>query len=126
MIVGSGVDLIEFARVEREMSRHGPGLLDEVLTPLERAAADASPSPIHAYAAAFVAKEASFKALGTGKTGRMSWHDVTMTRDPGGPPRLVFAGEAARVAADAHVTTTHLALACTRTLALAWVVLARP
>ena len=63
MIVGCGLDLIDIARFEGEVSRNGGGLLTEVLTDTERQGATALLQPARGQAAAFAAAEAWHKAL---------------------------------------------------------------
>ena len=71
----------------------------------------------------YAAKEALFKALGTGKVGRMAWHDVLIAWPAGASrPTVTLAGESAAVAERMGVAAVHLALAATRTLAVAWVI----
>ena len=70
MMLGTGLDIIDIARFEREIARHGDGLLDELFTPGERAV-DRLRRPAAGYAMGYAAKEACFKALGTGKIGHM-------------------------------------------------------
>ncbi len=123
MILGSGLDVIDIARFERELSRHGDGLLTAVLTGPERQRAAALRRPASGAAVGFAVKEACLKALGTGLVGRMSWQDMTLTADRGCAPRLTLEGETARVAAGLGVTRIHASFALTRGLALAWVML---
>jgi len=125
MILGLGVDLVEVARFERQRSRHGPGFLDEILLASELERCRRTPRPNSSYAAHFAAKEALFKALGTGKSGRLSWHDLEVVV-PGdrGAPALALGGEAARAAAEMGVDDVRLSLATTARHAIAMVVLA--
>jgi holo-[acyl-carrier protein] synthase len=71
----------------------------------------------------YAAKEALFKALGTGKTGRMAWSDIEI-RGPGaeGRPEMTLSGETAAEAERTGVTGVHLALAGCRDYGVAWVV----
>jgi len=125
VVVGCGLDLIDIARFEREVSRHGDGLLTEVFTDIERQRAAALPRPACGHAGAFAVKEACLKALGTGLIGRMSWRDITVMTDHLHPPRVTLVGETARVAAEQGVERIHAALAFTRDKAIAWIVLWR-
>ena len=72
MIVGSGIDLVEVARFERECVRRGGDEFDDLFTPAEQAHCRSQRRPLISYAAHYAAKEACFKAIGTGKTGAMS------------------------------------------------------
>ena len=48
---------------------------------------------------AYAAKEALFKALGTGKVGRMAWSDIEVAWPDGSArPTMTLAGETAAVA----------------------------
>ena len=125
MIAGLGIDLIEVARFEREVARHGDGVINELFTPSEIVACRRARDPFPAYAIRFAAKEALFKALGTGKVGRMAWSNIEVAW-PGGQARasMTLTGETAAVAEEMGVTALHASLACTRTLAVAWVVVA--
>jgi holo-[acyl-carrier protein] synthase len=83
MILGSGIDIIDIARVERELERRGSDGFDDVLTPDEIEACKRLAHPVRGYAAGFAAKEACLKAIGTGKIGGMSWHDIVIARGAG-------------------------------------------
>jgi holo-[acyl-carrier protein] synthase len=110
------------ARVEREASRPGLDLLDELFTPAERAAAASAHRPGRRYAAGYAVKEACFKALGTGKVGRMAWRDIEVTAPRGGALSVALSGETARVALEHGVGRVLATVSVTRDCAVAWVV----
>jgi holo-[acyl-carrier protein] synthase len=132
MILGCGIDLVEVARFERELVRRRPedhhGLwrdfdgFDDILTPSEIANCQARRRPVTGCAAAFAAKEACFKALGTGKVGAMSWHDVEIGREYN-KDTVRLGGETAAVARRLGVDEIHLSLARTRAQVVAYVVM---
>jgi holo-[acyl-carrier protein] synthase len=123
MTLGSGLDLTDVARFEREVARLGDGLVEELFSASELAWCRRRRRAAEGYAMAYAAKEALFKALGTGKVGRMAWHDVALAWPEGSArPTATLAGESAAVAAAMGVSAVHLATALTRTLAVAWVV----
>jgi len=125
MTVGSGVDLIEIGRFEREAARRGDALIEELFSERERAWSRRRRRPAEGHAMLYAAKEGLFKALGTGKVGRMAWHDVEIAWPEGAAaPAMTLSGETAAVAATVGATAFHVSLACTRTLAVAWVVAA--
>ena len=67
MIVGTGIDLCEIARIRKAVDApHGERLVERVFTPREIAYARKKASPYERLAARFAAKEAGMKALGTG------------------------------------------------------------
>jgi holo-[acyl-carrier protein] synthase len=121
-ILGVGVDLVEVGRIERAVGRQGIDLLREFLGAAELERCLRSPRPFVAVAACFAAKEALVKAIGTGRSGGVSWADAEVF--PGGaPPRLALAGEAGARVAALGARRIHLSLACTRRHAAALVVL---
>jgi holo-[acyl-carrier protein] synthase len=122
MILGVGLDLVEVGRLERAVSRHGEGFLDEILSRTEIDRIRRSPRLFPACAAAFAAKEALFKALASGRTGRISWRDAEVAGSFA-TPRIVLGGETARVAAGLGVRQVFLSLSGTGKLAAAMVVL---
>lgn len=123
MILGCGVDVTEVARFERELARRGGGLVEELFGPGDLAWCQRRRRACEGYAMAFAAKEALFKALGTGLAGRMTWRDVDLDwpRQAAGPS-MRLGGDTGAAAEDLGVTGLHVAVACTREYAAAWVV----
>ena len=104
-----GVDLMEVARFEREAARRGDGLTEELFSPSELAWCRRRRRAAEGYAMAYAAKEALFKALGTGKVGRMAWSDVEVAWPEGASqPTMALAGETAEVARQLEVTGVYL------------------
>lgn len=100
-IVGVGIDVVDVDRFLRTLQR-APGLRTRLFTEAER---DLPPSSL---AARFAAKEAIAKALGS--PGGMRWHDCTVHRVVGGPPRVEVVGTVAEAAARLGVTSWHLSI----------------
>jgi holo-[acyl-carrier protein] synthase len=125
MILGVGMDLVEVSRLERAVSHQGEGFLEEILNRTEIDRFHRFSRFLPACAAAFAAKEALFKALGTGRTGSLSWRDLEVAGSFA-TPRLALGGETARVAADLGVRRVFLGLARAGCLAAAMVVLEGP
>lgn len=123
MIIGTGLDLVELDRFRVFHERWQRRGLDRLFTAgelddcLDRA--DALPS----LAARFAAKEAFFKALGTGYGRGGAWTDVEVVRDDLGAPSLRLHGRAAACAAERHVSRSHLTLTHTHRSAGAVVIL---
>ena len=110
-ILGWGVDVLGVGRVERAVARHGEGFLGEFLRPSETSACFQSSRPLSRCASLFAAKEAFFKALGTGKSGRLRWTDLEVCAWRGRVPALALSGEAERWARQAGVRRVHLDVA---------------
>ncbi len=83
MIVGTGVDIVEIARIRTAVAKWGDKFLARVLNPKEIAYAKSHTVPFQHYAGRFAAKEAIYKALGD-KT--LTWKDLTITNAPDGKP----------------------------------------
>lgn len=123
MIVGIGLDLIEIERVRRAWARFGDRFVRRVLTAAERASLHGDPA---AYLAArLAAKEAAFKALGTGWANGVTWRDVEVLRSSSGAPEIRLAGAAAEACARRGGARVHVSLSHTRGHAAAVVVITR-
>jgi holo-[acyl-carrier protein] synthase len=123
MILGTGLDLIAVSRFNRFLTRHGERGLLRLFSPseVEYCLAHADPGP--SLAARFAAKEAFYKALGTGVGGSGGWRDVEVVRLASGRPRLLLHDRAAAVAHQMSVRTIHLSLSHTADTAGAFVIL---
>ncbi len=123
MVIGLGTDLAEIDRIERSIERFGERFLTRIFTPLEIAYCTRKKAAAESFAARFAAKEAGAKALGTGISHGVSWHEFEVLREPSGKPSLRLTGRAAQLAAALGVTHTALSLTHSRNLAMAVVVL---
>ena len=110
MIVGTGIDIAETARIEQALERHGGRFARRVYTPDEIAYCEQFKNKAERYAARFAAKEAAFKALGTGWREGVRWRDVEVAHLPSGKPELRLAGRAAELARDLHVVRMAVSL----------------
>ena len=123
MIVGTGVDLCEVARIRSAIERHGDRFKHRVFTDREIAYAESKANQFERYAARFAAKEAGMKALGTGWRGGLGWRDLEVTNLRTGRPTLAFHGKAAEIATKLHVRNIALSLTHTAEQAMALVIL---
>lgn len=124
MIIGSGIDLVEIDRIRLSMDRFGSRFLNRVFTPAEQAYCLAKKhNAAESLAARFAAKEAGAKALGTGISRGVSWLNIEVVREPGGPPALRFHGRAAERARQLGAARTVLSITHTASLAMASVVI---
>ena len=134
MIIGSGVDVIEIARVERALGQRGERFERRVFTPGEIEDCRATGRPAAHYAVRFAAKEAVMKAIGTGWARGVRWVDIETVSTAGAEgPRsdrvaLILHGAVERFAADMAKEVggephPHLAVSRSRTHAVATVLL---
>jgi len=97
MVVGVGIDLVEWSRLERSLARWGERLLAKLMDPEEAASLPpAGEARTRALALSVAGKEAASKALGTGWSQGVRWRDVVVRRDPA--PGIRLDGRAAEVA----------------------------
>lgn len=110
MIVGTGVDIVETPRIEQALDRHGERFSKRIYTPREIAYCEQFKNKAERYAARFAAKEAAFKALGTGWRDGVRWLDVEVTHQPSGKPELQLSGRAQELAQQLRVTRTAVSI----------------
>lgn len=122
MIKGIGVDMVEIDRV-RKLIEKDQGFAERIFTPREIAYCESKFFKAQHYAARFTAKEAFFKALGTGFRGGMSWQDVEVENDALGKPQLLLAAVALQQFRKRKLKTALLSLSHTRDMAVALVVI---
>ncbi len=112
MILGTGIDLIEVARIASSLEKFGDHFLTRILVADEIAYGRAHKNPAPFLAARFAAKEAISKAFGTGIGAQLGWHDIELRRQASGAPFVVLHGKgqalfAARNASRLHISLTH-------------------
>ncbi len=110
MIVGTGVDIAETSRIEAALERHGERFSKRIFTPAEITYCEKFKKKGERYAARFAAKEAAFKALGTGWGKGIRWTEVEITHLPSGKPELELTGRARQVADSLGVTSSAVSI----------------
>ena len=123
MIVGTGVDLAEVARIRASIERFGSRFIDRIYTPGEVAYVERKANRFERYAARFAAKEAGMKALGTGWKRGVTWRDFEVANLPSGKPTLRLHGVAAEIASRLGVRHVSLSITHTAELGMAHVIL---
>jgi holo-[acyl-carrier protein] synthase len=121
MVIATGIDIIEIARIEEAFSRRGSRFRDRVFTKNEIAYCEGRESKYASYAARFAAKEAAFKALGTGWSEGIGWRDVEVARADSGKPSLNLSGRALIRFKELGGRQAHLSLSHSKELAMAQV-----
>lgn len=122
-IIGHGIDLVDLDRIAVMIDRHGERFLERVFTEGERAYADSGGRRrVERYAARFAAKEAVFKAIGTGWRSGITWRDVDVRREPSGAPHIQLFGRCLEVAEEHGVERWLISLSHTDRAAIASVI----
>jgi holo-[acyl-carrier protein] synthase len=119
-VIGVGVDAVDISRF-RDLLQRRPRLADRLFSGAERTLAQRRSDPVPTLAARFAAKEAAMKALSTG-LGGVDFADIEVLATTDGAPRLSVSGRAAVRAGALGVTSWHVSLSHTATLATAVVV----
>ncbi|HYM37367.1 MAG TPA: holo-ACP synthase [Nitrospiraceae bacterium] len=124
-VVGIGLDLVKIDRIRAIAERWQARFLDRLYTEAERRYCAGRPSPYASFAGRFAAKEAVLKALGTGWSGGVSWHDIQVLNDRAGRPRATVTGRVKMLMTRAGVTSIHVSLSHDTDYAVAEVVLTK-
>ena len=119
MLVGTGIDMIEIARIAQSIERYGDRFLTRIFTPGEIAYCQNKKNSAESFAARFAAKEAGAKALGTGIQHGVTWKELEVRRQPGHRPNLYFSGRAKEIAVKLGVRNISLSLTHSTTTAMA-------
>jgi len=90
MILGTGIDIIEVARIRASHEKFGDRFLNRILRPAEIAYCLSQRNPAPFLAARFAAKEAISKAFGTGIGKQLGWQDMEVGRKDSGEPFVIL------------------------------------
>lgn len=125
MIIGTGIDIVSVGRIMHLIDRYGRRFLAKVFTDreIEQGLALSGPPRDRFFAARFAAREAFFKALGTGWGRGIPLRDVAVEREPSGKPVIALSGRAKEAVASLHIAAIHLSLAHEGSIAQAVVIL---
>jgi len=118
MILRTGVDLIEIARIEEVVSRHGAHYLERIYTPAEL---EYCGKRAESLAGRFAAKEAVAKALGCG-IGDVTWKEIEILGDEQNAPTLTLSGGAEKMAKDLGLTKWSVSISHSQSHSIAMVV----
>jgi len=112
MILGIGTDIIEVARIEKSIT-NGTRFREKMFTENEQKYCETKKYKGQNYAARFAAKEAFFKAIGTGYRGGIGFKDIEIINNELGKPDIKLSDKAIKLFKDykikkIHVSLTHL------------------
>ena len=123
MIIGVGVDHVQCGRMKDVLSRWHERFEKRVFDETELQYARSRREPHLHLAARFAAKEAFFKALGTGFGSGLNWTDVAVRNRPDGKPDLLVKGRARDLTEEKGVRRVHISLSHTDDSGVAVVIL---
>ncbi len=109
-ILGTGVDIVETARIQSSLDEFGERFLNRCFWPDEVAYCNGMKFPALHFAARFAAKEALSKAFGTGIGHQLGWKDMEIRKRESGEPFVVLHGKGADLAKGRGVTEVFVSL----------------
>ena len=122
MIFGVGTDIFEPKRIQNKLLKH-EGLKEDIFTNHEIEYCESKKNKYLYYAVRFAAKEAFFKALGTGWRFGMKFNEIEIVNDELGKPELVLYGMVKDITTKKAITNTFVSLSHTRAFVNAIVIL---
>ncbi len=120
MIKGIGNDIVEVARLEKSLTRDA--FKEKVFSQAEIQYCEQSSAGVQSYAGKFAAKEAFFKALGTGWRGQIELFEVEVINDELGKPHIHLSSSSKVALGEWGLCTFHVAISHAAGLAIAHVV----
>lgn len=124
MIVGIGIDIIEVARIEKQVEAESNSFIKKIFTNNEIEYCETKiKNKAQNYAARFAAKEAFFKALGTGWRDGLSWKDIEIENDELGKPAIFVNGKSKKLIEEKSISKIHVSLSHIKAIAVAVVIL---
>jgi len=123
MILGTGIDIIEVARIASSYEKFGARFVNRVLVAEEIAYCLSHKNPAPFLAVRFAAKEAVSKAFGTGIGAQLGWQDMEIRRRESGEPFVVLHGKGAELLAARGAQRVHVSLSHTEHYAAATAIL---
>jgi holo-[acyl-carrier-protein] synthase len=115
-----GIDIVEISRIKGVLESQGERFKTRVFTQEEIKYCDSRRNnSIESYAAAFCAKEAVSKALGTGFSNGIEMKDIEVLHDEKGRPHITLYNNARRVFEEAGASEIAISLTHCREYAAA-------
>ena len=121
MIIGIGTDIIQTDRVVKAME--SKGFKEKVFSENEILYCEKKANSAESFAARFAAKEAFFKALGTGWRGGIAFNEVEVVNDELGKPAIELLGETFTIVQKREIRHIHVSLSHVKEMAIATVIL---
>lgn len=121
MILGIGTDIVETPRIAKSIEENR--FKERIFSKAEIAYCESVANKAERYAARFAAKEAFFKALGTGLRAGMAFNEVEIRNDELGKPSICLLGQTALTVAHKNITSIHVSLSHTASVSIAMVIL---
>ncbi|MCK4538268.1 MAG: holo-ACP synthase [Candidatus Krumholzibacteria bacterium] len=125
MIFGIGTDMVSIPRISGLIDRYGERFLHKIFTGDEVEEGLKRKDIAHFFAARFAAREAFFKALGTGWGVGLSLKEVGVVRKDKGKPTFILSDRVKNALKQQNIAFCHLSLTHDGDMAQALVILER-
>ncbi|MEP6747830.1 MAG: holo-ACP synthase [Bacteroidota bacterium] len=122
MIKGIGIDIIEVQRIAEKIGKE-QGFRELVFSPNEILYCEKATNKYQHYAARFAAKEAFFKALGTGWLNGTAFNEIEIMHDEKGKPLLILLGTTATTMQQHGIGAISVSLSHVKEMATAVVII---
>lgn len=123
MIVGTGIDLVKIARVEKVYAKHGSRFVSHVLHDNEMPEFNNASDKVRFLAKRFAVKEAATKALGTGQAQGVLLRHFYVIHNEHGKPLLHADSKAKETCTFLGANTMHVSISDESEYAIANVIL---
>ena len=118
-VIGHGIDIVECARLQEAIDRHGRRFLQRVFTQAELDYSMDHKRSIEMLAGRFAVKEAVMKVLGTGWSRGIAWTDIEVRKQPSGKPLLDLKGTTRQIADELGIADVLISISHTPNYAVA-------
>jgi len=124
LIFGIGIDIIEVERIAKQVSDSSNTFIQKIFTKKEIAYCETKiKNKAQNYAARFAAKEAFFKAIGTGWRDGFKWQEIEVENDNLGKPIINVSGKLKGFVEGKNILNIHVSLSHLKEIAVAVVIL---
>ncbi|MEP6684312.1 MAG: holo-ACP synthase [Parafilimonas sp.] len=122
MIEGAGIDIIEVERIKQNIEKDA-GFKELIFSVNEINYCESKANKFEHYAARFAAKEAFFKALGTGWKEGTNFNEIEIVNNLEGKPELILSGTTKQTLSALGFLKILVSLSHLKTLATAVVII---
>ncbi len=119
MIFGTGIDIVEIARIKKSLANHSPRFEAKIFTPGEIDYCQNKAEPGIHFAARFAAKEAVMKCLGTGMDRGITFKDIEVFREASGKPLIRMHGKGKELFDQLKIKVIHISISHDKNFAVA-------
>lgn len=123
MIKGIGIDIVEVARIRTLYEKQGKLFVNKIFTEKEIKTSLSKKEPWVFLSARFAAKEAVFKAFGTGMAKGMTFKDVELINRKDGKPAVNLYGRAKEFADKEGISTVFVSVSHENEYAVASIIM---